>query len=717
MQFSKTPKSVRRMPLSRSNRIDRRRRIMLDAVAADSEFAVDSVRAKKRFRTRENTDQDDSYEIAPKYRDPGYSQAVRKTCQQRMVQLIPVRRGTLSAVLTCMWLLWGSLLCAHYFIFTPTPASTAAANTTGFSTLPIAQLFHLRSPHSIAQWLTCQLWMLTAVAAWMIFQLRRHKLDDYRARYRIWVVLAIAAALSSFEASSSALMLLGMSIDSWAKKEIGYAGFPLVLASVASVVGVFGIRLCGELKSAPMSVVSWIAGLIAWGLAALLGSGLLKLSWSPITTDLVVGGCLLGGILAVFQAAGIYLRQTYIHAQKRFLVRNGANLSPIQWKVPKLTLRRSVSVDAKDDSTMDARADSAKSKWRMPWARNRNGIHTPADRDDDKDELNKDNQQSKSTKQRESFARVPEPVVTKVVVAGVKPQQKDAAKEAPARTKGRLFGFIPSRKEQNEKLDIEPIRQDDGPLEDLGLTKKRGWFGIGGNREVEQATIVGSSVSNAKPLHAKAENRQTEQDKKAVETGEEKRSVWSRKPNAASDGSKPKAVDVAANSSKSKGWISKFSKSAQLASSKTADAEAAKNSTLPNKQIPSKDVVDSDAVDAKTKKSWFAFGSKQAKKPEVQKAVPKKSQKTAGDEPQKSARRGLFGMLDGLKLKPPTEENQKPNQPIGVKPVPIKQGQTIPSTQPEHDDDEDDDDYSGKPMSKADRKKLRRQNLDDRRAA
>ena len=33
------------MPLSRSNRIDRRRRVMLDAVAADSEFAVESVRA------------------------------------------------------------------------------------------------------------------------------------------------------------------------------------------------------------------------------------------------------------------------------------------------------------------------------------------------------------------------------------------------------------------------------------------------------------------------------------------------------------------------------------------------------------------------------------------------------------------------------------------------------------------------------------------------
>ena len=299
------------MPLSRSNRIDRRRRVMLDAVATDSEFAVESVRAKKRARTRENLDSADDDEFTLKYRDPGYSQAVRKTCQQRMVQLIPVRRGTLSIVLTCMWILWGTLLFSHYWIFarfTTFDPSTMKVpeNASGFAKLPIAQLFHLRSSHSIAQWLTCQLWMLTAVAAWMIFQLRRHKLDDYRARYRIWVVLAIAAFFSSFEASSSGLLLLGLSIDGWAQREIGYAGWPLVLATYASIIGVIGIRLCSELKSAPMSVVSWLVGLMSWGFAALLGTGLLKITWSPATVDLVVGGCLLGGILAVFQASGIY---------------------------------------------------------------------------------------------------------------------------------------------------------------------------------------------------------------------------------------------------------------------------------------------------------------------------------------------------------------------------------------------------------------------------
>ena len=74
-------------------------------------------------------------------------------------------------------------------------------------------------------------------------------------------------------------------------------------------------------------------------------------------------------------------------------------------------------------------------------------------------------------------------------------------------------------------------------------------------------------------------------------------------------------------------------------------------------------------------------------------------------------------MLDGLKLKPPNDEALKPNSPPLTRPVPIKQGQQSPSTQADSDDEDGDDDYSGRPMSKADRKKLRRQNQDDRRAA
>lgn len=725
------------MPLSRSSRIDRRRRVMLDAVAADSEFAVESVRARKRSRTRENLDSPNDDDYTQKYRDPGYSQAVRRTCQQRMVQLIPVRRGTLSIVLSCMWMLWGGLLFSHYWIFTRAALNAAPnATPTGFLTLPIAQLFHLRSPHSIAQWLTCQLWMLTAVAAWMIFQLRRHKLDDYRARYRIWVVLAIAAAFSSFEASSSGLLLLGISIDGWAQREIGYAGWPLVLATFASIIGVIGIRLCSELKSAPMSVVSWLFGLMAWALAALLGTGLLKISWSPATIDLVVGGSLLGGILAVFQASGIYLRQTYIHAQKRFLVRNGANLAPIQWKVPKLSLRRKRSVDGfgELEEQNELQAASGKSKWRMPWSRKRNDGSGGFEENIDNANSVKRESTARSVKPRDVLERDSSAnsngSVDRILNKGVDRGQEKTRKtlednSIPSKPKGRLFGIIPHRSERNEKLDADPIREDDGPMEDQGLTKKRGWFGIGGNRDAEVKSSVSTPQSVVAPRSVakseKLESKQTTDDKNDAIPKSDKRSFWSRKSNEKSQPTPQLKDAVATESPKSKrGWISKFSKTQQLIDAAAGEGAAAKQTVSQTKPAIAKVAKEQEATgaDGTIKKSWLSFASRKPKEPAEQKVVAKKTEKTSGDEPaSKTGRRGLFGMLDGLKLKPPTEDSAKKEAQPSTRPVPIKQGQQIPSTQPDSDDEDGDDDYSGRPMSKADRKKLRRQGQDDRRAA
>lgn len=488
--------------------------------------------------------------------------------------------------------------------------------------------------------------MLTAVAAWMIFQLRRHKLDDYRARYRIWVVLAIAAAFSSFEASSSGLMLLGMSIDGWTRKEIGYGGFPLVLASFASIIGVMGIRLCSELKSAPMSVVSWLLGLLAWAASALLGTGLLKTPWSPATTELVVGGCLLGGILAVFQASGIYLRQTYIHAQKRFLVRNGANLAPIQWKVPKLSLRRRRD---ESDGSEESNAAAGNRKWKLPWSGKRKGAM---------DEVEENGH-------RQSTNRV-------------------------AKTKS-----------------------IDGPQLDQGLTKKRGWFGIGGNRDAE--TKPTDSIPKPVAQITKTESRQTEVDKKDVSPKPDKRSFWSR---GSSTTVKPKKeLDTGAAQPK-RGWVSRFSKSQKPNDTSVTDSRSTKHPVPSSKEPSVKQVPDAKRVDGKDKKSWLLFASRKPKDPTEPRVVASKTKKAKVDEPvAKTGRRGLFGMLDGLKLKPPSDENSRPNFPGATRPMPIKQGQQIPSTLGDSDDDDGDDDYSGRPMSKADRKKLRRQQLDDRRAA
>lgn len=661
------------MTFSRTNRIDRRRRVLLDAVASDSDYAVEAVRAKKRARAREleNDSEDDGFTTA--YRDPGYSQAVRQTCQQRMVQLIPVRRGTLTIVLACMWILWGGLLFSHYWIHVriPSTSSTVTSSNASFASLPVSQLFHLRSSHSIAHWLTCQLWMFTALAAWMIFRLRRHKLDDYRAKYRIWAVLAFVALFSSFDASSSGLYLLGISIDGWARKEIGYGGWPLVLATFASLVGVLGIRLCSELKSAPTSVVCWLIGLLSWAISSLLGTGLIKTTWSPASIDLVVGGCWLGGILAVFQAAGIYLRQTYIHAQKRFLQRQGANLKPIQWKLPTISFKRSPieeDVDETDTSENESSDLGERRRWKLAWPRRR---EKSLDAKDAREQATRDTS-SQANKQQD-----------------------------------RNTNSGPSTVRMNEKnMDSEPIRQEDRLTVDTGLTKKKGWFGIGGNRNAGESQKQTTGKSGDTKGSGKIDPNGTSDLESSADAPKNKRSFWPGKRTAS-----PQPITDSKTNSKSD------SKSNTSNTESYAEAPKVKRNWLPKfgKKTISNDadpISGTKPANAPTATSKKPDTKSQSREPMAE-GSSKRSRMSLP-----SFGRRLFGMFDGFKLKPPVELKGPDATINSSKPVPIQQGQVLPSTRSAESEEEySDDNDSGRPMSKAERKKLRRIQQEDRRAA
>ena len=509
--------------------------------------------------------------------------------------------------------------------------------------------------------------MLTALAAWMIFRLRRHKLDDYRAKYRIWAVLAIVALFSSFDASSSGLYLLGISIDGWARKEIGYGGWPLVLATFASLVGVLGIRLCSELKSAPTSVACWLIGLLSWAISSLLGTGLIKTSWSPASIDLVVGGCWLGGILAVFQAAGIYLRQTYIHAQKRFLQRQGANLKPIQWKLPTISLKRSrieEEVDETDTSENESSDLGESRKWKLAWPR----------------------RSEKSLDAKDASEQ------------GTRDTRSQANKQQDRNTNSG-----PSTVRMNEKnMDSEPILQDDRLTVDTGLTKKKGWFGIGGNRNAEESQKQKTSKSGDTKGSGKIDPNATSGLESSAEAPKNKRSFWPGKRTA----SPQPIADSKSNTSNSesntvsnseavkvkRNWIPKFGmKTISNEAEPISGTKPAKAPTATSKKPDTKSQSSEPMAEDSSKRSRMSFPS---------------------------FGRRLFGMFDGFKLKPPVEQKGPDATINSSKPVPIQQGQVLPSTRTAESEEEDSDDNdSGRPMSKAERKKLRRTQQEDRRAA
>lgn len=669
------------MPFSRSQRLDRRKRVILDSIAADPEFAMESAKAvkknKKQLRSSPNSLLD-GFDAAT------YSPSVRKTCQARFIQAIPLRTQSISLVIGSLWAVWLVLVLSHYLLH-------SRANSIGRSPLPFLQLLDLRSPHSIANWISCQLWMLTALAAWMLYNIRKHRLDDFTATYRVWLIMVAVSIFSSFDASTSALYLLGQSIDPWTRKEIGYGGWPLVLAAYASIVAMVGLRLSSELRSVGGALALWFGGLIAWGCAALLGTGLLKLQWAPGTIDLIVGACWIGGVLAVFQAVGLTLRHCFIQAQYRFVERIAfTNTKRNAWS------KTNQDEDVENSESSDDILDEIPKKSWLPWRRTNKDLDQETDSD---------------TNSKPSSAN-----------------NKSVDPDAPPKRPMRLFGLIPHRAERNEQPIDEPLRIDDGGVVDQGLTKKPGWF----SRKARNIQSTDEATHTKKSWLPSLKKKSQPVSDEAEQTATV--STKNQAPPAPKD-SAVKNTDTTENPPKKKSW-NPFSRStSNLTASDQTEANTTNAKKAPAQARSNPTQGTNNPTTGKSPERVEAF--------EILDEESPKTKKLAGK---------ILGWFDGLKLKPPkdvtevkgdkdsktgnvssTTQNNKsangsntsnpPFPSTGSSPVSKTPAATpTPSVQPNNyassassddSDDEDDDDFGNqRPLSKAERKRLRRQGRD-----
>lgn len=666
------------MVFSRTQRMDRRRRIVRESAANYATPTADTARSSRKIR-RDLPSHHAA--ILSGIQTPNYSQDVRKTCQLRVVQWIPMRSGALAILIAAGWAIWCTLLLCHYFFH-------SNANSVGRSPVPFLQLLDLRSPHSIANWMTCQLWFLTAFASWLVYSIRKHRLDDFSATYRIWFVMIGLSVFSCFDTATSAMYLLGQSIDPWTKREIGYGGWPLILAAYASVAALVGLRLSTEIRISKAALGLWFGGLLAWGTAALLGTGLLKIQWAPGTIDLIVGGLWLGGVLAIFQSVGLVLRQCYLQAQRRFIERAVLTKSKFDWADP--PIEQDGSVGSKHvPSNQD---DTAEKKSWIPWRRNRS--------EDQEDAEDQDDQAAKKS--------------------------IDPVEQTPKKPM-RLFGLFPHRSERNEQLDgIEPDRIDEQVQTDEGLTKKPNWFAR--RKSADVPTPPKQSKSTPTASDETADPKSAEKSKRAW------LGTLARKTNTTTDKTTDKTTNTPAPANQTqeapeetavkKSWFSLGRKQQPTNSDSQATPSKSTASTKASTPVPAKATV------APPAKPPTVAPAKAAEPERVE------SFEVLDELPPKSAKltKRLFGWMDGLRFKPPKDsgatQDTKSTSGSTSSPAASKsskssasgtsaaspssndtnKSQPVPNEYEEEGSDEDYNDYRN--LSKSERKKMRRQQND-----
>jgi hypothetical protein len=229
-----------------------------------------------------------------------YTEAALSPHQPRVVDLIPSRCWTIS-VLTLLALSTATGLEALY-----------GHLALGHSVLTVAQVpaVDLAASGNVAEWFSSVLLLAAAGLGILTSLIRRHRVDDYRGRYRMWywvVPLLFAASLNQVSDLSTSLRTAVLVLA-------GVPGYPdaelIWTASLTVVAAVVGIRLALEMRACRLSVVS-----LAVALASYVAVGAIELNWmlageGPFRV-MAVGGLRLAANISLFLAMCLYARHVF----------------------------------------------------------------------------------------------------------------------------------------------------------------------------------------------------------------------------------------------------------------------------------------------------------------------------------------------------------------------------------------------------------------------
>ena len=270
------------------NRDGRRRRVLADErlMSSDRESSVDTSGKSQANGSA-----------------PRYAAAALVEHQPRVCDFLPIRPWTVMT-----WFLVGTtLVVGHATLFV---LHHTYSGQIGIHLAP----FELSGSNTLSTWTSSFLLIISAVIATVIVQFRRHRIDDYRAEYRIWYYFIFGLVLASINAS------VGGHEIAWRATEQATQAYEIKHAvwwmnGLTSVfVTCVGVRLLLEVRSSRGTVVT---GLLAGSIY--LTSWLIALDVISLptekTTILAAGMARLMSHFLLMMTLVVYARFVFLDAQ------------------------------------------------------------------------------------------------------------------------------------------------------------------------------------------------------------------------------------------------------------------------------------------------------------------------------------------------------------------------------------------------------------------
>jgi hypothetical protein len=196
-------------------------------------------------------------------RSARYAKAADMSHQPRITDLVPQRK-----LILWLWCFLGAAMVAGLEALYWWMPQVAAMTRDGR-----VAAFDLDGEGSLGAWFTSLMLGMSALTAVLIYTLRRHRLDDYRGRYRLWLwAAACFFVMSVDEAGSLHEGFKEMMFYFTAERLYGDGSAWWVIA-YGSVLGLVGLFILWDLRESWFSALSFLAtgGAYATAVATQLG--------------------------------------------------------------------------------------------------------------------------------------------------------------------------------------------------------------------------------------------------------------------------------------------------------------------------------------------------------------------------------------------------------------------------------------------------------------
>jgi hypothetical protein len=294
----------------------RRRRVLNEEILSGSS-------SRSPFRT--------TADEQPAYQPMRYSDAAGVENHPQITDFVPRRYRTIMLLVTTGIASSLALAGLHY-------AAPWLAGAIGVAGLPPLDL---ASTGSIATWVATIVLLLASALCLLIYSIRRHRIDDYRGRYRIWLAASAACLVLSANSVAGLHHLLAYTlshITGWTAMRAGavwwlaVAGLPLAWIAFRTLRDVLDSRLATAL---------WVAAIGCYLVAAACYLGFVAAFGARIDS-------MLDAVLALI---GHWLMLAAVVSYSRYVVLDAQGLIPVRTRAQRVENTASASQQKKPAAT------------------------------------------------------------------------------------------------------------------------------------------------------------------------------------------------------------------------------------------------------------------------------------------------------------------------------------------------------------------------------